>query len=80
MSQSAQYDITPIRQDAGLHVWEHRADSPRLVVSFSGIGLKDAKAPPYEFSKMGYDHIVKVCGEAGLEIDFGTNQRQTVNS
>lgn len=26
------------------------------------------KAPPYEYSKMGYDHIVKVCGKAGLEI------------
>jgi inosose dehydratase len=27
-----------------------------------------AKAPPYEYSKMGYDHIVQVCGQAGLEI------------
>ncbi|WP_170327077.1 myo-inosose-2 dehydratase [Ruegeria arenilitoris] len=27
-----------------------------------------AKAPPYEFSKKGYDHIVDVCGQAGLEI------------
>ncbi len=27
-----------------------------------------AKAPPYEYSKMGYDHIVEVCGKAGLEI------------
>ncbi|QFT74102.1 myo-inosose-2 dehydratase [Ruegeria sp. THAF33] len=27
-----------------------------------------AKAPPYEYSKMGYDHIVEVCGQAGLEI------------
>ena len=27
-----------------------------------------AKAPPYEYSKMGYDHIVHVCGQAGLEI------------
>ena len=27
-----------------------------------------AKAPPYEYSKMGYDHIVDVCGKAGLEI------------
>lgn len=27
-----------------------------------------AKAPPYEYSKLGYDHIVDVCGHAGLEI------------
>lgn len=27
-----------------------------------------AKAPPYEFSKMGYEHILKVCDAAGLEI------------
>ena len=27
-----------------------------------------AKAPPYEYSKMGYDHIVDVCGKAELEI------------
>ncbi len=27
-----------------------------------------AKAPPYEYSKMGYDHIVDVCTRAGLEI------------
>jgi inosose dehydratase len=28
-----------------------------------------AKAAPYEFSKIGYDHILKVCGKAGLTID-----------
>ncbi|NOD86310.1 myo-inosose-2 dehydratase [Ruegeria sp. HKCCD6119] len=27
-----------------------------------------AKAPPYEYSKKGFDHIVEVCGQAGLEI------------
>ncbi len=27
-----------------------------------------AKAPPYEYSKMGYDHILEVCGKAGLSI------------
>ncbi|WP_170772362.1 myo-inosose-2 dehydratase [Ruegeria lacuscaerulensis] len=27
-----------------------------------------AKAPPYEYSKKGYEHIVDVCGEAGLTI------------
>lgn len=27
-----------------------------------------AKAPPYAYSKMGYDHILKVCAEAGLQI------------
>ncbi|WP_171169078.1 myo-inosose-2 dehydratase [Ruegeria sp. HKCCA0370] len=26
------------------------------------------KAPPYEYSKKGFDHIVEVCGQAGLEI------------
>ncbi|WP_170574032.1 myo-inosose-2 dehydratase [Ruegeria atlantica] len=26
------------------------------------------KAPPYEYSKMGYDHIVEVCKQAGLGI------------
>lgn len=28
-----------------------------------------AKAPPYEYSKLGYEHIVKVCKSAGLMID-----------
>lgn len=28
-----------------------------------------AKAPPYEYSKLGYEHIVKVCKASGLEID-----------
>jgi len=28
-----------------------------------------AKAPPYEYSKKGFDHIVEVCGQAGLEIN-----------
>ncbi len=27
-----------------------------------------AKAPPYDYSKMGYEHILKVCAKAGLEI------------
>jgi inosose dehydratase len=27
-----------------------------------------AKAPPYEYSKMGYDHIVAVCERAGLAV------------
>lgn len=27
-----------------------------------------AKAPPYAYSRMGYDHIVGVCGKAGLDI------------
>jgi inosose dehydratase len=27
-----------------------------------------AKAPPFDYSKMGYDHIVEVCGKAGLSI------------
>ena len=27
-----------------------------------------AKAPPYDYSKMGYDHIVATCAAAGLEI------------
>lgn len=27
-----------------------------------------AKAPPYEYSKKGYDHILEVCARAGLEI------------
>jgi inosose dehydratase len=28
-----------------------------------------AKAPPYEYSKLGYDHIVEICGRSGLRID-----------
>lgn len=28
-----------------------------------------AKAPPYEYSKLGYEHILKVCKAAGLAID-----------
>lgn len=27
-----------------------------------------AKAPPYEYSKMGYDHIVEICGRSGLTL------------
>jgi len=27
-----------------------------------------AKAPPYEYSKMGFEHIVKICGRSGLTI------------
>lgn len=27
-----------------------------------------AKAPPYDYSKMGYEHILAVCGKAGLTI------------
>lgn len=30
-----------------------------------------AKAPPYEYSRIGYEHIVDVCAKAGLEIDTG---------
>ncbi|WP_420396616.1 myo-inosose-2 dehydratase [Nioella sp.] len=28
-----------------------------------------AKAPPYEYSRMGYEHILTVCDRAGLKID-----------
>ena len=28
-----------------------------------------AKAPPYDYSKMGYDHIVKVCKKADISIN-----------
>ncbi len=28
-----------------------------------------AKAPPYKYSKMGFEHIVEACGKAGLSID-----------
>ena len=28
-----------------------------------------AKAPPYDYSKLGYEHILMVCDRAGLEID-----------
>ncbi|ASP19062.1 inosose dehydratase [Antarctobacter heliothermus] len=28
-----------------------------------------AKAPPYDYSQKGYQHIVQVCAKAGLEID-----------
>lgn len=28
-----------------------------------------AKADPYQYSKMGYEHIVKICGESGLAIE-----------
>lgn len=27
-----------------------------------------AKAAPYEYSRLGYDHIVEICGRSGLEI------------
>ncbi len=30
-----------------------------------------AKAPPYDYSKRGYEHIVDVCAKAGLEIASG---------
>ena len=28
-----------------------------------------AKAPPYEYSKLGYEHIVEICSRSGLTID-----------
>ena len=28
-----------------------------------------AKAPPYAYSKMGYDHIVRLCRDAGLTVE-----------
>lgn len=28
-----------------------------------------AKAPPFDYSKMGFDHIVDICGKSGLVID-----------
>lgn len=31
-----------------------------------------AKANPYAYSKLGYDHIVKICGKSGLTIDTRT--------
>ncbi|MAW45774.1 MAG: myo-inosose-2 dehydratase, partial [Marinovum sp.] len=27
------------------------------------------KAPPYDYSKMGYNHIVKVCKKADISIN-----------
>lgn len=35
-----------------------------------------AKAPPFEYSKLGYDHILKVCARAGLDVT--TPERQLV--
>ena len=26
-----------------------------------------AKAPPYEYSKRGYDHILEICRQSGLD-------------
>lgn len=31
-----------------------------------------ANAPPFEYSKMGFEHIVAICKASGLEIDHGT--------
>ncbi len=28
-----------------------------------------AKAPPYDYSRMGYEHIVNICGKSGLKIE-----------
>ena len=28
-----------------------------------------AKAPPYDYSKLGYEHIVRLCRDAGLTIE-----------
>lgn len=28
-----------------------------------------AKAPPFEYSKIGFDHITEMCGRSGLEIE-----------
>jgi inosose dehydratase len=28
-----------------------------------------ASAPPYDYAKMGFDHIVKICAASGLVID-----------
>ena len=27
-----------------------------------------ATAPPYEYSKLGYEHIIELCGRSGLTI------------
>ncbi len=32
-----------------------------------------AKAPPYAYSKLGYEHIIEVCGRSGLSIDTTTD-------
>ena len=34
-----------------------------------------AKAPPYEYSKMGYDHILKVCETSGITIETGDHDQ-----
>ena len=28
-----------------------------------------AKAPPFEYSKIGFDHITEICGRSGLAIE-----------
>jgi len=28
-----------------------------------------AKAPPFEYSKLGYDNIVALCGKSGLTVE-----------
>ena len=28
-----------------------------------------AKAPPFKYSKIGFDHIIEICGHSGLIIE-----------
>jgi len=35
-----------------------------------------AKAPPYEYSKTGYEHIVRICGQSGLAILPAAQRRE----
>lgn len=45
---SAALEITTERDDARLRIWAHRAESARLVVSFSGVG-KELSGQSYDF-------------------------------
>lgn len=50
--------VTDVLKAMGYHGW--------IVVEAE---QDPAKAPPFEYSKKGYDHIVEVCAKAGLAID-----------
>ena len=53
---------------------DFRAITDRLkAIDYSGWIVVEAeqdpaKAPPYEYAKLGYDHIIDICGRSGLTI------------
>ncbi|MDU8927993.1 hypothetical protein RXV86_11410 [Alisedimentitalea sp. MJ-SS2] len=61
-NQEPQLPIHLLTEEEDLVTWAHCADSDRLVLSFSGIGVEEKGVPPYEFAKIatgeGRDNVL----------------------